>query len=64
MVAKLNKMKILSLILGIYAIANLVLIIMSASGKITKEYLIYGATYAITHLIYQAIRGEGLFLRG
>jgi hypothetical protein len=57
------KMKILSLILGVYAIANLVLIIMSMIGKITKEYLIYGTAYVITHLIYQAVRGEGLFLR-
>ena len=57
-------MKILSVILGVYAIINLVLIVLSASGKITREYLIFGGCYAFAHLVYQAIRGEGLFLRG
>jgi hypothetical protein len=57
-------MKTLSVILGSYAIVNLVLIALIASGKITHKYLIFGGCYAFAHLIYQAIRGEGLFLRG
>ena len=56
-------MKALSTILGIYAIINLVLIMLSVGGKITHDYLIFGVSYAIAHLIYQAVRGEGLFLR-
>ena len=54
-------MKILSLILGIYAIINLVLIILSINEKITDKYLIFGLCYALVHLAYQWIMKEGIF---
>jgi hypothetical protein len=54
-------MKILSAILGILAIINCILIIMSGMGKISKLYLVFGGVYAVCHLTYQAIRKEGVF---
>jgi hypothetical protein len=56
-------MKIVSLILGIYAIINLGLIMLCTYGKMPMEYLIFGVFYAAVHLTYQIIRGEGLFQR-
>ena len=54
-------MKALSVILGIFTIINTLLIFLSMSGKITREYILYGVIYSGIHLIYQYKRGEGFF---
>jgi hypothetical protein len=54
-------MTILSIILGIYAIINLMLIILAIGQYIPKSYLPFGAAYAVCHLIYQIINKKGIF---
>lgn len=56
-------MKTLSLILSILAIINLILVICTWHESFPSEYLTFGLAYAILHLVYQAIMGEGIFNR-